>query len=316
MGREHNTRKRRHPGPRNAVAAGQGKWGSYWLVVSLMVLTMLVLTMLVAACGDSTSEPGRAPTTAPTSSVEPSVLRIYGPLGFKAGFSLVRPVLDESGLPYAEYDLFEGPSTTAGVEGLIRGVFDLVTLMRKPLPDEPLAFMELVHTPIGIFVNPEIGITNLTREQAVAIFTGEVTNWSEVGGPDLAITVFVQEPDDTITVTFRDTLLDGAEFTMPSGVLLTEFDVFPVVAGLTGAVSYASYAGLKSLESDLQGTAFDPVMLDGCSPDDPKYWLVSQVGLAWLPERQDYVMPFLAWVADFIDAPIGVNKASTKRKRG
>ena len=149
-----------------------------------------------------------------------------------------------------------------------------------------------------------MGITNLTREQAAAIFTGEVTQWSEVGGPDVEIVVFVQEPDDTMTVTFQDFLLNGVDFAESAEVLLSEFDVFPVVEGLTGAVSYASIAGVKSMEADKMMEVINPINLDGLSPEDPDYWLISQIGLAWLPDRQEFVEPFLEWVVDMMDSSI------------
>ena len=42
---------------------------------------------------------------------------------------------------------------------------------------------------IQIFTNKDVTVQNLNKGQVKGIFTGEITNWSQVGGPDMAIVV-------------------------------------------------------------------------------------------------------------------------------
>ena len=42
---------------------------------------------------------------------------------------------------------------------------------------------------IQIFTNKDVTVQSLNRDQVRGIFTGEITNWSQVGGPDMAIVV-------------------------------------------------------------------------------------------------------------------------------
>ncbi|BAF59853.1 MAG: phosphate ABC transporter substrate-binding protein [Pelotomaculum sp.] len=60
-------------------------------------------------------------------------------------------------------------------------------------------------------VNPAVNIDNLTRQQLVDIFTGKITNWKDVGGPDQKV-VLVNRPKASGTrATFKKYALGGAE---------------------------------------------------------------------------------------------------------
>ncbi|MGN7478051.1 PstS family phosphate ABC transporter substrate-binding protein [Solibacillus silvestris] len=68
-------------------------------------------------------------------------------------------------------------------------------------------------TPIGkeafvFFVNSKNGIDNLSLEQIKGIYTGEITNWSEVGGKDDAIRAF-QRPQDSGSQTALQRLMEN-----------------------------------------------------------------------------------------------------------
>ena len=55
---------------------------------------------------------------------------------------------------------------------------------------------------IAIAVNPDLAIEGLTLEQLTGIYTGTITNWSQVGGPDLVITPYSRRIEDGGTVEF------------------------------------------------------------------------------------------------------------------
>ena len=51
----------------------------------------------------------------------------------------------------------------------------------------------LAYDGIAIIVNPSNPVSDLTLEQIASIFTGEITNWSEVGGNDAQIVLIGRE---------------------------------------------------------------------------------------------------------------------------
>lgn len=107
----------------------------------------------------------------------------------------------------------------------------------------------------------EAGVTDLTKEQLISIFTGETKNWKEVGGPDEDI-VLVTRPESSGTrATFQKYALDGqAEAsnasmeTDDSGVLLQN------VKDTKGAIGYVALSYL----TDAQGVS--TVAIDGVEP--------------------------------------------------
>ena len=56
-------------------------------------------------------------------------------------------------------------------------------------------------------VNEELGIKDLTMQQLQQIFMGQITNWQEVGGPDLPITVINRAHGSGTRVAFEQTVL-------------------------------------------------------------------------------------------------------------
>lgn len=109
-------------------------------------------------------------------------------------------------------------------------------------------------------VHPEAGVDDLTLEELTDVFTGEVTNWSEVGGEDQDITL-VNRPDSSGTrATFVDYALDGE--TPAEGITEDSSNTVKQIVGDTeGAIGYLAF----SYFDDESVTA---VNIDGVEPTD------------------------------------------------
>ncbi|NER27458.1 MAG: hypothetical protein F6J89_07445 [Symploca sp. SIO1C4] len=95
---------------------------------------------------------------------------------------------------------------------------------------------------IALYVNPEISIPGLTAAQVKDIYTGKITNWNQVGGPNLPITPFSRDPEDGGTPEFfREKVLSGeslASFVQPYVRDTTES--LRKVASTPGGIGYAT----------------------------------------------------------------------------
>lgn len=108
-------------------------------------------------------------------------------------------------------------SSSAGIKTLLAGELSFV---QSSQPVDDAQFFEakergftLEQVPIGIeaiafYVNPRVSIPGLSLSQLKDIFTGKITNWQEVGGPDLQITPFgSSQQSSNLMDIFNDKLL-------------------------------------------------------------------------------------------------------------
>lgn len=94
---------------------------------------------------------------------------------------------------------------------------------------------------IGIIVNPDNPVTDLTIEQIGKIYTGEITNWKEVGGSDAPIVCIGREAASGTRDGFEE-VTGTKDQCRYSQELTSTGDVVQTVSGNPNAVGYASVA--------------------------------------------------------------------------
>jgi len=94
---------------------------------------------------------------------------------------------------------------------------------------------------IAVAVNPNLDIPGLTVEQLADIYTGDITNWREVGGPDLPIQPFTRALEDGGTVKFFvDNVLNGDAFGSTVEEVYSTTPGLRAVIDNLGGIYYAS----------------------------------------------------------------------------
>ena len=94
---------------------------------------------------------------------------------------------------------------------------------------------------IAIAVNPSLNIPGLTVAQVKEIYTGKITNWQQVGGPNLPITPYSRRIEEGGTVEFfEDNILGGEKFGENVQYIPTTTEALREVAKNTGGMYYAS----------------------------------------------------------------------------
>jgi len=116
----------------------------------------------------------------------------------------------------------EGGGTTTGIEALIKGEIEICTASRPLRPEEAqrlakrrqnIGIAHLVAKDgLSVYLHPNNPVRNLTLAQVKDIYTGEITNWREVGGKDEAIIVLSRAPSSGTYLYFQEHVLDGQPY--------------------------------------------------------------------------------------------------------
>ena len=148
--------------------------------------------------------------------------------------------------PGAEISVTGGGSGT-GIAALINGTTDICAASRPMKEKEtqlaagkgvqPQEFV-VGRDGIAIIVNPENPVSVLTMQQLKQIFTGEVTNWKEVGGDDQPILVFSRESSSGTYVFFQEHVLDKADYTQSARLLPGTSALVQGVSADKGGIGY------------------------------------------------------------------------------
>ena len=169
-----------------------------------------------------------------------------------AGSSSVTPVMEKLAEAYqalnpdVTIEVNQSDSTT-GVTSAIEGACDLGMASRDLKDSETSegAQATVIATDgIAIAVHKDNPVSDLTQEQIAKIFTGEITNWSEVGGQDQAITVLGREASSGTRDGFE--AIFGVEGEAKYAAELTSTgEVLNRVASDPAAVGYISLASVS-----------------------------------------------------------------------
>lgn len=192
-----------------------------------------------------------------------------------AGSSALKPLVDEASQKFIEKNPNVSITVDAGGsgEGLKQVSEGTVTIGNSDVSAEEKLdadqAKELVDHQVCVvtmapIVNKDVteaGVKDLSTDQLIGIFTGQITNWKDVGGPDEDIVLVTRPSSSGTRATFEEYALNGnAEAenksmeTDDSGVLLKN------VSDTKGAIGYVALSYL------VDNKDVDAVSIDGVAP--------------------------------------------------
>ena len=229
------------------------------------LLLAAALTAGLAACGSSAQETAATPssssedtqaasseaaqaetTTSEAAPAEETTADLSGTISLAGSTSmekLANAVAESFMEKYPNVTVTaEFTGSSAGIESLLAGSVDIGDASRalKDSEKEAGAVENIVAIDgIAVVTDTENSVADLTKDQLISIYTGQTTNWSELGGDDEAIVVIGREAGSGTRGAFEE-LLDIADQCVYANELDSTGAVMAKVASTPGAIGYVS----------------------------------------------------------------------------
>ena len=264
-----------------------------------LILTLALSLAALTGCGSKTETPADTNTDSSAQTETPAEAALSGSVSTNGSTSMEKVIgalseqfmADNSGVTVT----YDPTGSGAGIEAASNGSAD-IGLASRALKDEEKAggLTETVVAldGIAVIVNADSKVENLTVEQIGKIFTGEITDWSEVGGDAGTISCIGREAGsgtrdgfESITGT-KDACKLDQELTSTGGVI-------EAVAGNPNAIGYASLSAVEGKNTvkavTVGGVACtEETVLNGSYAIQRPFVLVTKTGETLSPAAQAF----------------------------
>ena len=269
--------------------------------VSIALAAMLIIAM----AGCSQSEAPAATTAAPAQTEAQTVAQTQAPetaalTGTVAtdGSTSMEKVIGALGESFMEANsgvnfTYNPTGSGTGITAVSEGRCDIGLSSRALKDDEKasgLVETVLAYDGIAVIVNPANGVEDLSLEQIAKIYTGEITNWSEVGGSDAEIVLIGREAGSGTRSGFEE-IVEVKDKCLYRQELTSTGDVITAVSQNPDAIGYASLASVKDSVKALKVAGVAPseeTVKDGTYLIQRPFVLVTKEGVTLSPVAQAF----------------------------
>ena len=204
-------------------------------IITILCAVVMALS-LFAGCGQKANDNGT--TTGGTVSTDgsTSMEKVIGALGESF-------MEANSGTTFT----YNPTGSGSGIQAVSEGRCDIGLSSRALKDDEKASGLKettLALDGIAIIVNPQNPVKDLSLEQIAKIYTGEITNWKDVGGEDAEIVLIGREAGSGTRDGF-ESITDTKDACLYRQELTSTGDVITTVSQNPNAIGYASLAAIK-----------------------------------------------------------------------
>ena len=231
-----------------------------------VALTALIAVSMLAGCGSQPAQQSAAPVETAAAETPAAVEAISGSVATDGSTSMEK-VIGALGEAFVEANpevnfTYNPTGSGSGITAVSEGRCD-IGLSSRALKDEEtsagLVGTTLALDGIAIIVSPENPVTELSLEEIAKIYTGEITNWKDVGGSDGEIVLIGREAGSGTRDGFESITgtKDACQYRQE---LTSTGDVITAVSQNPNAIGYASLASVKDSVKALD--------VDGVTPSE------------------------------------------------
>ncbi|RMG76476.1 MAG: hypothetical protein D6714_21325 [Bacteroidetes bacterium] len=192
------------------------------------------------------------------------------------------------------FELNTEPESAGGERAILDGQADLAGVANIPCVEalsKGVVSSLIGWDAIGVLVHADLPVKNLTIEQLRDIFSGKITNWKTLGGPDLPVRPFITGIESATHKVFRSLVLGEAAYQNCTEVS-PDVDILEKIRTTPGAIGQLSYSFMGD---EVSGVRLVSVNGQELSLTNTNYPLTRPLYLLWWPGRRD-IAEFVEWV--------------------
>ena len=269
-------------------------------VISIALIAMLVVAMAGCSQSQPAATTAAAAETAAQTTAAPQTEAPAALSGAVAtdGSTSMEKVIGALGEAFMEANsgvnfTYNPTGSGSGITAVSEGRCD-IGLSSRALKDSEVASglvgTVLAYDGIAVIVNPANTVEDLDIETIAKIYTGEITNWSEVGGADAEIVLVGREAGSGTRSGFEE-LTETVDKCKYRQELTSTGDVITAVAQNPDAIGYASLASVKDSVKALKVAGVTPTeetVKDGTYLIQRPFVLVTKEGVELSPVAQAF----------------------------
>ena len=226
----------------------------------LLIIAVIAITLAGSGCTDNKDTDASQNTDTPEDSMKLQI----------AGSTTVLPIAEECARIFMENNpgsqvYVSGGGSSHGVKSVAEDVIDIGDASRDLKDSEKEQYTDLVTHAIAkdgvaIIVHPSNPINDLTITQLQGIYTGEITNWKDIGGEDIEIMVVSREGGSGTRDCFEQVVLKPIEKDV------TEYAIIQDSNGKVRTTIIGSEQGIGFISLGYVNSDVKAVKLDGTEP--------------------------------------------------
>ncbi|MBX0329458.1 substrate-binding domain-containing protein [Oscillochloris sp. ZM17-4] len=204
----------------------------------------------------------------------------------------------QSSAPALKLDFLQGSGSSAAKKAVLEGGLDVAILLSTDIAGERkdgLDLLAIAEDPVAFIVHGDLGVKSLTTAQLRGIYLGQITNWSEVGGPDAEIIVLARDEDEGATKVLRKALFGDEPWAAATIVFTKAGELIDAVKSTPNSIGFGSYSGFT-----ISGLSVDTITVDGVHPRDYAAggyaFPARTLALMYAPASQKTLQPLLDYL--------------------
>lgn len=260
-----------------------------FLLLSLMFIVAIASTVAMMGC----SQNGGKQTTVS----KPQTIRITGS---STCLPLLKILTTDYAKNHPEIRFLYLPSahSGAGIQGAANGTLDIGAVSRDLTNAEAALGLEhivLSNDGLAIATHKDLKIKSITTAQLIQIYSGEITNWKDLGGPDATIVVLDRAEDESAKVILRKYCLGTCTVLPSASVMFLETDLIKALTTTPNSIGYLSYGAIIS-----DNLKVNVLSLDGATPtvvniQKGVYKIVRPLGIVLRKNPTSATRSFVDW---------------------